>query len=395
MAPPIAILGAGPSGLTLARMLELANIDYVIFERDVSGSETSSRAGTLDIHADSGQMALREAGLLDQFKKLARADAHTVLADGRGKVYVRTGESDDINENRPEIDRKDLRALLLNSVPARKVRWGMKVQQVQRNADGSMSVCFTDGSVESGFRLVVGADGAWSKARNLVTTAKPQYSGLHYLTTTISPGNPFYSSAAALAGQGNYIAFGQGKQIVALMLGDGSYYVGVGLHLPEHWSSENAVALESPSALCRLLQNDYLADWPALHTDLIRHSDGKFYAWPLYAMPIDSLPWKTVAGITLVGDAAHLSTPFVGEGVNCAMTDSLQLAQQIIKYGLNDLDRAVVEYEKLMVPRAIDLIARSTKSGELFFAPDAPRGWLKSYAGVDIDQQCSAGGEEV
>jgi len=169
MAPPIAILGAGPSGLVLGRMLELANIAYVIFERDISGSEATSRAGTLDIHTGSGQLALQEAGLLDQFKKLARRDAHTILADAQGKVYVRTGESGDVNEDRPEIDRKDLRAMLLNSIPANKVRWGLKVQQVQRDADGSMSVCFADGSIESGFQLVVGADGAWSKARNLVS----------------------------------------------------------------------------------------------------------------------------------------------------------------------------------------------------------------------------------
>lgn len=383
MAPPIAILGAGPSGLALGRMLELANIAYVIFERDVSCNETTSRAGTLDIHTGSGQLALQEAGLLDQFKKLARRDAHTIVADAQGKVFIRTGESDEVNEDRPEIDRKDLRALLLNSIPANKVRWGSRVQHVQRDTDGSMSVRFADGSIESGFRLVVGADGAWSKARNLVTSAKPQYSGLHYLTTTIKPEDPCHSAAVSLAGQGNYIALGEGKQIVALKLGDGSYHIGVGLRLPENWSSENAALLADPSALRRSLLNDHFANWPQLHTDLIKHSDGDLYAWPLYAMPIESLSWRTVPGVTLIGDAAHVSTPFVGEGVNCAMTDSLQLAQQIVKHGLDDLDRAVSEYEKLMFPRGIDLISRSTKSGELFFAPDSPRGWLKTFAGID------------
>ncbi|KIW99155.1 uncharacterized protein Z519_00818 [Cladophialophora bantiana CBS 173.52] len=385
MTPSVAILGAGPSGLLLGRMLELANIAYIIFERDRSGNESSSRAGTLDIHADSGQLALQKAGLLDQFKKMARHDAHTILADAKGKVYIRTGDSDEANEDRPEIDRKDLRALLLNAVPANRVRWGLKVQHVQRDSDGLMSVHFADGNIESGFRLVVGADGAWSKARTLVTSAKPQYSGLHYLTTTIDQQNPFHSIAVSLVGKGNYIAFGGGKQIVSLKLGDGSYYVGVGLRLPEEWSAENAAVLEDPKAIRRLLLNDYFADWPKMHTDLIEHSDGTFYAWPLYAMPTESLPWRTVPGVTLIGDAAHASTPFVGEGVNCAMTDSLQLAQQIVKHGVDELDRAVSEYEKLMFPRAIDLISRSAMSGELFFAPDAPRGWLKAFAGIDCD----------
>ncbi len=78
-----------------------------------------------------------------------------------------------------------------------------------------------------------------------------------------------------------------------------------------------------------------------------------------------------------------ISTPFVGEGVNCAMTDSLQLAQQIVKCGVDDLDRAVSEYEKLMFPRGIDLISRSAQSGELFFAPDSPSGWLAKFAGIE------------
>ena len=102
------------------------------------------------------------------------------------------------------------------------------------------------------------------------------------------------------------MAFGEGKQIVALKLGDDSYYIGVGLRLPQNWSSENAAVLEDPSALRQLLLNDYFANWPQQHTDLIEHSEGDFYAWPLYAMPTESLSWKTVPGVTLIGDAAHV-----------------------------------------------------------------------------------------
>lgn len=169
MTPPIAILGAGPSGLTLARLLELASIDYTIFERDESATRALGRggSGTLDIHTGSGQVALREAGLIDQFGSLARWNAQTVLADAKGRVYVRLEGSGD--DDRPEIDRRDLRELLLSSVPAEKIRWGMRVQHVQRAADELTSVHFADGSVESGFRLVVGADGAWSRVRSLVS----------------------------------------------------------------------------------------------------------------------------------------------------------------------------------------------------------------------------------
>jgi 2-polyprenyl-6-methoxyphenol hydroxylase-like FAD-dependent oxidoreductase len=138
-----------------------------------------------------------------------------------------------------------------------------------------------------------------------VTSAKPEYSGLYCFTTHIRPDNPFHSAAASLAGAGNYIALGEGKQLVILKLHDGSYHIGVGLHLPEEWRSDNAALLENPSALREWLVHNSFAEWPKVHTDMIQHSEGDVRAWPLYSMPAESLSWKPHAGVTLIGDAAH------------------------------------------------------------------------------------------
>jgi 2-polyprenyl-6-methoxyphenol hydroxylase-like FAD-dependent oxidoreductase len=164
---PIAIIGAGPSGLTLARLLELAGIDYVVFERDDSAtfSNECSSSGTLDIQRDLGQVALKEAGLLEKFQSIARYDVPIKIVDAQGTVHADI--PGDNNTDKPEIDRKDLRNLLLSSVPASKIRWGCLVQHVQKENDGSVSIC-TNARVESGFRLVIGADGAWSKVRKQV-----------------------------------------------------------------------------------------------------------------------------------------------------------------------------------------------------------------------------------
>lgn len=103
------------------------------------------------------------------------------------------------------------------------------------------------------------------------------------------------------------MSLGEGKMLCCMKLGDGTYYSGVGLKLPETWSADNAALLKDAPALRTHLVEEYYASWPQLHTDLIRHSDGNFHSWPLYAMPTDSLCWKTVPGVALIGDAAHVT----------------------------------------------------------------------------------------
>lgn len=170
MAASIAILGAGPSGLTLACLLLKQQIPFVVFERDPDPT-TGGQGGTLDIHTETGQLALRECGLYDEFRKLARYDGQAFRAvDKDGKVLVNhlPKQNDD---GRPEIDRRQLRELLLSAIPQDTIRWGMKVEAVERNDDGTMTVRFANGDVQSGFNLVVGADGAWSRARRLVSNS--------------------------------------------------------------------------------------------------------------------------------------------------------------------------------------------------------------------------------
>ena len=152
--------------------------------------------------------------------------------------------------------------------------------------------------------------------------------------------------------------------------GDGSYNIYLGIELPEYWSLNRGNASNDTKLRSNLLRNEF-ADWAPVLQDWIKHSTGQIHAWPLYAMPIDLLCWKPVRGLTLIRDAAHVSTPFVGEGVNCSMFDSLQLALEIVQSGLEGLEGAVARYEQAMFPRAIDLIARSTASGEMLFAYDA------------------------
>jgi 2-polyprenyl-6-methoxyphenol hydroxylase-like FAD-dependent oxidoreductase len=166
--PTIAIIGAGPSGLTLARLLSLQNIPYTIYERDIS--PTSNLAGgSLDIHAETGQQALLQAGLFTEFKKYARYEDTCVrLTDKVGKKVLEMGQGRDA----PEIDRIELRKILLESIPGERVKWGYVLKEASVGKDGRQVLWFGNGEVADGFKLIVGADGAWSKVRSLVCVSK-------------------------------------------------------------------------------------------------------------------------------------------------------------------------------------------------------------------------------
>ena len=369
MTAPIAILGAGPSGLVLARLLELNNIDYVVFERDANDQAVFT-GGTLDIHKDDGQVVLREAGLLDEFEKLARYDGQAFKAiDNQGNTIW--DKKFNGQKDRPEIDRTQLRRILLDSVPSRKIRWDARVEAVEKCQDGLMKIRFTNGTEEAGFKLVVGADGAWSKARPLVTAATPVYSSYCYFQTTITTSNDKYEHFKSFAGAGSYMALAGGTAIMAQQVSNGSYNIYVGLKVPRDWSKTNADLFHSPQFRQDLLDT-YFADWAEEPRSLIRDSDGDWHSWNLFTLPKDCLPYKTVPGVTLVGDAAHLSIPN-GEGVNCAMFDSYELAQEIVASGVDKLDEAVDRYEQKMVPRGSASIEKGEQCLDMFFAPDAPR----------------------
>ena len=174
---PIAIVGGGPCGLTFARLLERAGIDYVVFERDQS-PDTIQRlqGGTLDLAPEGGQAALKSAGLFAEFEKHARYEGTCfTIQDYKGNNRMRSGQND---RDRPEIDRCQLRQMLLQSIPKHRVRWDKKLLSAEvgereaSSASPSAADCvlrFMDGSSERGFRLIVGSDGAWSKIRPLVS----------------------------------------------------------------------------------------------------------------------------------------------------------------------------------------------------------------------------------
>lgn len=176
--PRIAIVGGGPAGLTLARLLHLQGITATIFERDTHSLERP-QGGTLDLHEESGLLALQRAGLTDAFQAVARyEDQGTRLLDKHGQVLFE--DPDTASGNRPEVDRTALRAMLLDALPDGMVQWNRPLREVLDNGDGRWNLLF-DAGIEGPFDLVIGADGTWSRVRPLLSPYMPQYSGLCFV----------------------------------------------------------------------------------------------------------------------------------------------------------------------------------------------------------------------
>lgn len=367
----ITIIGAGLGGLMLARVLHVHGIAATIYEADAS-PQARSQGGMLDIHAESGQRALQAAGLHDAFRALIHAggQASRVL-DRHGTVLL--DEGDDGTGGRPEVPRGALRHLLLDALPGGTVRWGHKLASITVMEDGQHLVHFANGATAT-TQLLVGADGAWSRVRPLLSSAQPAYSGVSFIESYLHDSDRRHPASARAVGGGALFALAPGKGIQAHREADGVLHAYVALSKPEEWLT--AIDFTDPAAARARIAAEFDGWAPAL-TALITDADTPPVPRPVHALPIDHC-WPRVAGVTLLGDAAHLMAP-AGEGANLAMLDGAELAQALAAHP-HDVEAALQAYETPLFARSGAAAAESERVLRLCFGADAPHSLLDFFA---------------
>jgi 2-polyprenyl-6-methoxyphenol hydroxylase-like FAD-dependent oxidoreductase len=371
----IIIIGAGPSGLTLAALLQRHSVSFTLYEREANIS-SRFQGGSLDLHPDSGQRALQVAGLEAAFRKHARYhDQDYRFMDKHARDWLVHKAPPDA-QGRPEIDRYVLRQILLDAINPKNLKWDHQVSKIIANGDGLYEVHFANQTTSESADLVVGADGSWSKVRKLLTNTKPVYTGLIVVDCRISNLDEKFPELGKFVGRGTVFALSDGRGIFMQRNGDDSLRVYPCLKVAESWASECEIDWEDQKAVVESLLVDVFPDWDDRLREVIRRLDPRMTPRAQYRMPL-GVRYETQPGLTLIGDSLHVMSWFAGEGANLAMLDALDLFLCIQADPL-DLEKAVRQYEERVMGRADSTNKMSQDLLEEAMADDSPRAYVES-----------------
>jgi 2-polyprenyl-6-methoxyphenol hydroxylase-like FAD-dependent oxidoreductase len=374
----IAIVGGGPGGLTLARLLQMRGADVAVYERDQS-REARVQGSALDLHEDSGLAALDAGGLMDAFWANHRADLDRLrLTDQHGVILHDHARAMSGAGKRPEIERGPLRDLLLDSLRPETVHWDRRLE-VAEPAGEKVKLQFAGGeSVLAD--VAIGGDGANSRLRALVTPIRPEYVGVALVEGVVAAAKDAVPELWELLGGAALIALGNERTIGMGTKPDGSILFYAGLKSADAEGRQRLEAANGADKRVAWFHANF-EGWSALWEPLF--AKAKSAVWrPLLVCPEDQ-HWDPKPNVTLIGDAAHVMPPYAGEGVNMAMLDALVLSRELLQEG--DAGSAIARYEAEMFERMRDMTGDTMTNTEMFYSPDAADrvvGLFRSFAGA-------------
>ncbi|MEZ5856132.1 MAG: FAD-dependent monooxygenase [Hyphomicrobiaceae bacterium] len=363
--PGVVIAGGGIGGLATALALARRGIASHVLERRPAWSE----AGAGIQLSPNAVRALRHLGVGADLEALAGVPrALVVRAAGDGRVLQRLPLGDWIAQRHGapywQVHRRDLQAVLVAAVarePRIAVSLGETVVGFAANDDGIWVKTGSGQRISA--RLLVGADGVFSNVRNgFLPQSPPVYSGRIAARTVIA------------RAQLPAVRDGSGQPLIdpdttGVWLAPGSHVV----HYPVRGGSDLAVVVVRTDPVgpqgwsmpvdAADIENAVLASAPALAGAL-----GSGHVWRQWAL-YEAGPYRRWSqdGVTLLGDAAHPTLPFMAQGGAMALEDAVVLAHFMAQAADGgSIGQAVARYEALRQPRTAAIVAAARRNGRIF-----------------------------
>ncbi|WP_276380004.1 NAD(P)/FAD-dependent oxidoreductase [Flavobacterium sp. H4147] len=352
----VAIIGGGPGGLTLARLLQEKGVDVKVYERD-ENKNVRQQGSTLDLHDDTGLKAITAAGLLEEFKKSYRPGADKMKIVNKDMNVVYNDHSDRPEEDfgnehfRPEIDRGPLRDLLIASLKEENVVWNSKFTEMKRSGEG-WEISFENGkTVYADF--VIASDGANSRIRKYITDIKPVFSGVSAIEINVYNAEKNAPKLWKMVNDGKVFALEHGKTLLFSAKADGTLTLLIGLKTEENWISHSGIDFKNKNSVLEWFKKEF-SSWNTEWQEIFEKEEISIIPRPMYHFPLNQ-SWKPLPNLTMIGDAAHRMPPYAGEGANQALADALELYEVLTSDSFSTMEEAIGFFEKKMCKRASEI----------------------------------------
>jgi len=339
----VAIIGAGPVGLTMARLLQQEGIAVTVYERD-KDPDARIWGGTLDLHQSSGQQAMKKAGLLETYFELA-IPMGINIADDQGNVLYTKSITPENQFDNPEINRNALRKMLLDSLASNTVLWDRKFTSLEPG-NGQWLLQF-ENKPAAVADVVIVANGGMSKVRNYVTDAEVEDTGTFIIQADVSQPETNCKEFYTLCDGKRLMTAHEGNLLVANPYNNDALTYGVIFKKPDEWHADNGPDFQDRDRVIAFLSNRF-SGWDDRYQQLFR-ATSFFVGLTTRKLPLDE-PWKSnrPLPITLIGDTAHLMPPFAGQGVNIGLVDALTLSDCLTSGKHETVEAAISDYEQQM-----------------------------------------------
>ena len=349
----VIVVGGGIAGLCAAIALRRTGNEAVVLER---APRVDPVGAGITLFANA-MRALDRLGVGEAVAARGAAATRSAIFTLDGRELLRVPS--DLLEGTVALHRADLQAEL--AAASGDVRLGVEVAAVEQGEDGVVARS-TDGREERG-DLLVGADGLSSVVRRAIAAVPIRYAGY-----TAWRG---VCSVPVEAGRLSE-SWGVGERFGLVDIGGGRTY---------WFATKNAVEGEPDEPGGRKAEiRRRFSGWhepiaavvEAVDESAILRNDVYF---------LEPLPRWSDGRVVLVGDAAHATTPGVGQGAAQAIEDAVVLADRLVHR--DEIATALAEYETIRRPRA-EAVHKMSRRADKAAQLANPLGWRLRNAVVRV-----------